>query len=141
MTDTRPIVVGYDGRAGSQAALDEALRLAAGLGTSVVIVFSFEATRLGGEAADLDAAIQERGRAVLEEALARTTGAGVPIETEQRAQDPVDGLIAAAEEHDAQMLVVGSTGEGPLRGILVGSTSYKLLHLSSRPVLVVRSTA
>ncbi|MEA2180660.1 MAG: hypothetical protein QOG77_3957, partial [Solirubrobacteraceae bacterium] len=49
MTDTRPIVVGYDGRAGSQAALDEALRLAAGLGTSVVIVFSFEATRLGGE--------------------------------------------------------------------------------------------
>ncbi|MEA2180429.1 MAG: hypothetical protein QOG77_3726, partial [Solirubrobacteraceae bacterium] len=80
-------------------------------------------------------------RAVLEEALARTTGAGVPIETEQRAQDPVDGLIAAAEEHDAQMLVVGSTGEGPLRGILVGSTSYKLLHLSSRPVLVVRSTA
>jgi nucleotide-binding universal stress UspA family protein len=35
---------------------------------------------------------------------------------------------------------VGSSGEGPLRGILVGSTSYKLLHLSARPVLVVRGT-
>jgi nucleotide-binding universal stress UspA family protein len=141
MTDMRPIVVGYDGRPGSQAALDEALRLAAGLGAPVAIVFSFEATRLGGEAADLDAAIAERGRAVLEEALARASGAGVPIETEQRAQHPVDGLIAAADERDAQMLVVGSTGEGPLRGILVGSTSYKLLHLSTRPVLVVRSAA
>jgi nucleotide-binding universal stress UspA family protein len=140
MTDTRPIVVGYDGRPGSQAALDEALRLAGGLGVPVAIVFSFEATRLGGEAADLDEAIAERGRVVLEEALARTSGAGVPVETEQRAQHPVDGLIEAADERDAQMLVVGSTGEGPLRGVLVGSTSYKLLHLSTRPVLVVRST-
>jgi nucleotide-binding universal stress UspA family protein len=38
------------------------------------------------------------------------------------------------------MIVEGTSGEGPLRGILVGSTSYKLLHLSARPVLVVRGT-
>ena len=63
------------------------------------------------------------------------------VETVHRQQSPSDGLLAEAEERHAQMLVVGSTGEGPLRGILVGSTPYKLLHLSTRPVLVVRAAA
>jgi nucleotide-binding universal stress UspA family protein len=139
MTDPRPIVVGYDGRAGSHAALDEALRLAQDLGASVVAVFSFEPTRLGGEVRDLDEAVSERANTVLEEATARAAGTGVTVETVQRQQSPTDGLLAEAEERHAQMVVVGSTGEGPLRGILVGSTPYKLLHLSTRPVLVVRA--
>ena len=65
MTDPRPIVVGYDGRAGSHAALDEALRLAEDLGATVVAVFSFEPTRLGGEARDLDEVVSERANTVL----------------------------------------------------------------------------
>ena len=36
------------------------------------------------------------------------------------------------------MIVVGSYGEAPLKGALIGSTAHKLLHLSERPVLVVR---
>ncbi len=141
MTDARPIVVGYDGRAGAQAALDEAHRLAGAMGAPLVVVFSFEVTPLGGEVADLAAAVRERGRAVLADASARLGGAGVPVDTEMRDEPPVDGLVAVAEERDAQMIVVGSTGEGPLRGILVGATAYKLLHLSPRPVLVVRAAS
>jgi hypothetical protein len=44
------------------------------------VVFSFEVSRLGGEIADLEAAVQERGRALLDEALARAEGSGVPVE-------------------------------------------------------------
>jgi nucleotide-binding universal stress UspA family protein len=139
MTDIRPIVVGYDGRAGSEAALDEAARLAGELGaSSLVVVFSHEVSRLGGEVADLEAAVEERGRAVLQEAVARV-GDRVAVETELRGEPAADGLVSVADERSAQMIVVGSTGEGPLRGILVGSTSYKLLHLSTTPVLVVRA--
>ncbi len=35
------------------------------------------------------------------------------------------------------MIVVGSHGAGALRGIVLGSTPYKLLHHSRVPVLVV----
>jgi nucleotide-binding universal stress UspA family protein len=136
---TRPIVVGYDGRAGSQAALREALRLARGLRTTIVLVFSFEATPLGGERADLDTAIRERAQAVLAEGLHTVTSSGVQASTEYAELSPAEGLVTAADEHDAEMIVVGSTGEGPLRGMLVGSTPYKLLHHSRRPVLVVRA--
>ena len=140
MTDTRPIVVGYDGRPGSQAALDEAVRLAEQLGAPLVVVFSWHVSPAGGEVQDLEAAVEERGRAVLAEALARLEGSEVAVGTEMLARPPADGLLEVADARDAQMVVVGSTGEGPLRGILVGSTSYKLLHLSARPVLVVRAS-
>ena len=49
---------------------------------------------------------------------------------------PSTGLVAVADDVDAQMIVVGSYGEKPLKGALVGSTAHKLLHLSERPVLV-----
>jgi nucleotide-binding universal stress UspA family protein len=38
------------------------------------------------------------------------------------------------------MIIVGSYGEPPLKGALIGSTAHKLLHLSERPVLVVRAS-
>jgi nucleotide-binding universal stress UspA family protein len=135
----RPIVVGYDGRGGSTAALQEALELATDLGTSVVLVFSYESAPLGGERADLDAAIRERAQEVLQEGLAVASGAGVVATTEFAQLPPAEGLVAVADQHDARMIVVGSTGEGRLRGILVGSTPYKLLHHSTHPVLVARS--
>ena len=54
---------------------------------------------------------------------------------------PSTGLVAVADDVGAQMIVVGSYGEKPLKGALVGSTAHKLLHLSERPVLVVRAAA
>ena len=42
-----------------------------------------------------------------------------------------------AEQRDARMIVVGSFGDPPLKGMILGSTPNKLLHLSERPVLVV----
>lgn len=134
------LVVGYDGTPGSEAALDEAVRLAGELGAEIVLVFSFSAGRLGGEVADLDAAIGERGRAVLEAGLERARAAGAHAVTSRiLSQDPSDGLVTVADKRDARMIVVGSYGETPLRGALVGSTPYRLLHRSSRPVLVVRA--
>ena len=38
------------------------------------------------------------------------------------------------------MIVVGSYGEPPLKGMILGSTPNKLLHISERPVLVVPGT-
>jgi len=135
------LVVGYDGSSGSRAAYAAALDLAGRLGEGVHVVFSFESPRLGGELHDLDAAIAERGEAVVGEALKIAEAAGVVVSSDVRMQDPAEGLIAAADEVGASMIVVGSTGERPLKSVLVGATPTRLLHLSARPVLVVRGTA
>jgi nucleotide-binding universal stress UspA family protein len=52
-------------------------------------------------------------------------------------ESPVDALLSMGAEHDARMIVVGTYGEHPIRGAILGSTSYKLVPLSDRPVLVV----
>jgi nucleotide-binding universal stress UspA family protein len=131
------LVVGYDGTEGSRAAYAEARGLAARLGEDVLVVFSFESPRLGGELHDLDETIRERGAAVVAEALAQA--GDVAVATQVRMQDPAEGLIAAADEVGASMIVVGSHGERPLKSVLVGATPTRLLHLSTRPVLVVRA--
>lgn len=134
----RSIVVGYDGTAGAHAALLEAAALAGDLGDTLVLVFSFAAPRAGGEAADLDAAIAEHAQTVLDQGRSRVEHLGVRVQTRHLVADPAEGLIAVGDELDARMIVIGSTGERPLKGVLIGSTPYRLVHLADRPVLVVR---
>jgi nucleotide-binding universal stress UspA family protein len=47
-------------------------------------------------------------------------------------------IINDAEEVGADLIVMGSRGRGDLAGLLLGSTAHKVIHLSDRPVLVVR---
>ena len=52
-------------------------------------------------------------------------------------RSPAQALAELAAERDARVIVVGTRGESPIRGALLGSTPHKLLQLSDRPVLVV----
>ena len=51
---------------------------------------------------------------------------------------PVDAIIRHAEEVDADMIVMGSHGQGMLADVTMGSTSRRVLRRCSRPVLVIR---
>ena len=134
-----PLVVGYDGTPGAQAAAAEALTLASEIGAAVVFAFAYWTNPQGGEVADMLAALRELGEAHLREAQETAEAAGVPAQAELVNEVPSVGLVDVADQRDARMIVVGSYGEAPLRGALVGSTAHKLLHLSERPVLVVRA--
>jgi nucleotide-binding universal stress UspA family protein len=54
---------------------------------------------------------------------------------------PWRGLRALAEEIDADLVVCGTRGEGPVDRVLVGSTAASLLHHAERPLLVVPAGA
>ena len=43
-----------------------------------------------------------------------------------------------AKDHDADVIVMGSHGRGDLAGLVLGSTTHKVIHLADRPVLVIR---
>jgi nucleotide-binding universal stress UspA family protein len=133
------LLVGYDGTEGAKAAAGEALSLASELGAGVIFAFAYWTNPAGGEVSDMVAALRDLGKRHLDEALATAETAGVPARGELVAEVPSVGLVDLADEHDARMIVVGSYGEAPLKGALIGSTAHKLLHLSERPVLVVRA--
>lgn len=136
------IVVGYDGSECSKAALAKACGLAKELGDKVVIVFGYAPGGYGGgEIPTHREAVEEIAEKVTAEAAESAASAGIEHEVKLKPLRPVHALIEAAGESDARMIVIGSYGETPLKGAIVGSTPYKLLHVSEVPVLVVPAKA
>jgi nucleotide-binding universal stress UspA family protein len=132
------IVVGYDGSACGEAALAAALAIAPPLGDEVTVVFGYAPPGIwGGEIADHEEAIEELGEKVLGKARQQAAERGAEISEELVPKRGVEALIEVADAREARMIVVGSFGESALKGIILGSTTNKLLHLTDRPVLVV----
>jgi nucleotide-binding universal stress UspA family protein len=133
------IVVGYDGSSSSKAGLNHAIEFAEALGDTLVIVFAAAPGGYGGgEVPEQRKAVEEFGEKVTQEAEEMAKSAGIEYSVELINEHPHQALITAGEKHDARMIVVGSHGESPLKGAIIGSTPYKLVQLSETPVLVVR---
>lgn len=132
------IVVGYDGSACGEAALATALALGPALGDEITVVFGYAPPGIwGGEIADHEEAIEELGQRVLGGARRQAADRGIKVAEELVPKRGVEALIEIADAREARMIVVGSFGESALKGIILGSTTNKLLHLTDRPVLVV----
>jgi nucleotide-binding universal stress UspA family protein len=86
----------------------------------------------------LDDYWQEAERLAAERAAGALEGPGAPWRFEVRSGDPAIQLDLAAEEHGADLLVVGARGHSVPHRLLLGSVSTRLLHHARRPVLVVR---
>ena len=140
MAEGKDILVGFDGRAGGVAALREAIKLTREFGGRLVVVFAYEPpARAGGELADLRETLRQMGSEIEVQAKEMLDSAGVEYELVLADARPAPGLAQLADAHDARMIVVGGAGEAPLTGALLGAVPHKLLQLTDRPVLVVRS--
>jgi nucleotide-binding universal stress UspA family protein len=136
------IVLGYDESPGARRALGYAVDLAGLLGDTLILVYGAEPPgRMGDELAEHTKAVAEQGRAALEQAVGVADEAGVTSIVELVDEKPAQALLSAADKYDARLIVVGTYGESPLRGAMLGSTPHKLLHWSSRPVLCVPPAA
>ena len=83
------IVVGHDGSASGDSALDVAVEIAAALDDSIAIVFGYAPPGLwGGEIADHEEAIAEHGEKVAAAAKERVSGRGVEVEAVLVARRP-----------------------------------------------------
>lgn len=134
------IVVGYDGSDCAKAALQQGAELANSLGDTLVLVFGYAPGGYGGgEVPEQRRAVEELGEKVTAEGRELAKQAKADCEVELLPEHPFHALTDVAEQRDARMIVVGSHGESPLKGAILGSTPYKLVQVSERPVLVVRT--
>ncbi len=131
------LVVGYDGSECAEAALDAALDLARAVGDDVVVAFGYDPGGPGEEYRVTRDAVRAVGERVTGEAVERARAVGAKVEVALVEDRPTEALVKLADELGARAIVVGSHGEHPIKGALLGSVVYKLLHMSERPVLVV----
>jgi len=60
------------------------------------------------------------------------------VDTLVRSGAPADQIIRAADEMEADLIVIGGRGKGAVGAILLGSVAYQVLHHAPCPVLVTR---
>lgn len=140
----RSILVADDMLEDSQPALDEAVSLAklSQAKLTIVTVISVVSPAYGVPVpiGDSFAAIIESASRRLEALKQRLLREGVTeVETALLEGDPVDRVVAFAEEHRPDLIVVGSRGLSAAGRFLLGSVSDGILHHVHCSVLVVRS--
>ena len=83
-------------------------------------------------------ASERRATRVADEAAERLGGLHVEGATAIRDGDVVSAILAAAEGHRADVIVLGARNMGTIHRWLVGSVSRSVLHLADASVLIVR---
>lgn len=140
----KPIVIATDGSPSAVEATLRALGLARALETSLVAISVENPQYVGagyyGSAQiinELSRTEAERVERSLAEARDLTAGAGVACELVHATGRIADAICRVAAERQAEMIVIGAHGWGPIRRVLHGSVSTAVVHESPVPVLVV----
>lgn len=131
------VIVGYDGSDCAKAALRVGIEVGRAYDETVTIAFGYELSPVGGELHDYHTALKELAASRLAEARELAADQGSEVEEVVIEQAPAQALADLAVQRDARVIVVGTRGESPIRGALLGATPHKLLALADRPVLVV----
>ncbi len=135
------LVLGYDESTSANAALGATIPLAGELQASVVVVFGYYVSPLGGPGGpDMRAALEHIGDHALRRAVTDLEAADVSVTSRLVAHRPADAILQVAAETDARLIVVGTEGENPITGAFLGSVVLKLVQRSSYPLLVVPTT-
>jgi nucleotide-binding universal stress UspA family protein len=137
------ILIATDGSPEAREAVDYGLELAAGEHAAVVLLqvippIDWSQLERGAIIRPIPEEIARRRSLAREEAAALAELHGIPIAAEVLAGDPADEIVAYADNHDVDLIVVGSRGRGTLASTLLGSVSHAVLQEARRPVLVVR---
>ncbi len=142
------ILAATDLSAPARHAVDRAFRVAAETGAELSLIHvvsqgALDALRaaLGLEAAPVEQRLLDDAREALARLAAELGRArGVSAGVELSAGTALAAILDRADALDADLLVVGSRGEGFLRHLLLGATAERLLRRTRRHILVVKQT-
>lgn len=142
------ILIGMDGSAHAEHALEHAIALARALGAALRIVHVVDmgwlpaAPELGVDFARIMAAKRSEAENLLAAAVVAARAAGVAAqtrlsETAAPGQQPAAALIEEASAWGADLVVLGARGRRGVERLLLGSVADGVARRSSIPVLLV----
>jgi nucleotide-binding universal stress UspA family protein len=136
----RRILVGYDGSAAGRKAFDTALELARKDGAELYVVSVARPLEIADDV-EAEAVMEnsrEYHRRLLAELKTSVATKGVKTHYEVAVGHPAEQIIYHADQHQADLIVVGDRGRSKFAKLLLGSISKNVVQYAARPVLVVR---
>jgi nucleotide-binding universal stress UspA family protein len=143
------IVVGTDGSDTATQAVREAVDVAGAVGATLELVSAYAPvseqrlrTHRRDAPEDVEGAINpsQEVEASLSDAADIARAAGVNVNTHACQGDPADAILNVAEEHNADLVIIGNKGMTGAKRFLMGSVPDKISHHSPCSVLIVRTT-
>ena len=138
----RSIVVGTDGSEAAQEAVRQATDLASREGARLHLVAAYPDPQVlrekitGGATTE---PVDLRGVAIgVLKRAEHGVPKGVELETYAREGDPAEVIIQVANEQQADLIVIGSSGLTGIKRFLLGSVSNKVSHHAPCSVMIVR---
>ena len=86
----------------------------------------------------LDGYYRDEARGALEAVEAVLTQSGIAAESHVVVGDIAATIAEFAASHGCEQIVMGTRGLGGVKGALLGSVASEVLHLTDRPVLLVK---
>ena len=134
------ILVPTDGSRGTQRAVRHALELAETYEAtlhvlSVVNTSAFDALESGSEMTD---ALEEAGGDAIEAIEKKANNRGIETVTTLRRGTPHREILAYSDEHDIDMIVMGTHGRSGLDRVMLGSVTERVVRGATVPVVTVR---
>ena len=135
------IIWATDGSAGADHALGYARDLARATGADLVVVHGQELSAARSSIGYTRRADEEDLEAKIKRQVAEMTDSGIPVSVKVIGghAHPATLIAEVAGDIGADLVVVGTRGHTPLAGLLLGSVTDRLLHISHCPVLAVPS--
>ena len=138
------ILVATDDSETARQAVDAGIELAASEGAELVFAHVVSVLDFAPESNGVEIPPARVPRAEDDPALASAVASadeqGVPAKAELLIGYPCAQILRLARHIDADLIVIGSRGLGPLKGAFLGSTSRGVVAKAERPVMVVRET-
>lgn len=134
----KTIVLALDGSEGSKRAIPIAQELARRDGAKIVIAHVEE--KVAGKGGAEIYADEDEIRDAVREQAEELSDAGTETSVEMATVmlgGPAHAIAEIADRADADLIVVGTRGQSPVTGLLLGGVTQRLLHISHRPVLAV----
>jgi nucleotide-binding universal stress UspA family protein len=137
----RNVLLAYDGSPDAELALAHAVGMAQVYRARLrIVAVTPPPPLLAWQAPGGTRAIHEAEQSELAEKL-RLAADGVPddlsVTTQLLDGDPAREILAAAREHDHDVIVLGSRGRGRVSAALLGSVSNRVMHDAEVPVIVI----
>ncbi|EIT85669.1 universal stress protein family [Fictibacillus macauensis ZFHKF-1] len=135
------MIVAFDGSVPAARALQHAIQLAQTVHAKLVTILHVNPNLPLGEPLlniDLDSLVEEENEALLMPALRQLAHSGISYESHSLDGDPAAVITTYADEHRADVILMGSTGKSMIKEALLGSVSHEVAHTAHCPVIIVK---
>ncbi|SDG29222.1 Nucleotide-binding universal stress protein, UspA family [Sinosporangium album] len=133
------VVVGVDGSPGSLSVIEFAFAEAALRGAELHAVHAWNSSIIGYGPETLAEALEDAAteRRLLAEVVAGCGERYPDVKVIERSRHGHPAEVLRLASADAELLVLGSRGRGPMAGLFLGSVSHALLHHGNCPIVVL----